>query len=100
MTIPEDDLSKVLSKVPFPDEGTDEKVAREILETVLNLMLNRHSYELSEAGYLKKNFSKDGGWKNGKPNKSLQLKFDLMDEAAEKLTKPIADKLREHRERL
>ena len=100
MTNPEDDLSKVLSKVPFPDKGTDEKVAREIIETVLNLMLNRHSYELSEAGYLKRKFSKDGGWKNGKPSKSLQLKFDLMDEAVEKLTKPIAEKLKEHREKL
>lgn len=85
-----------ITKIPIPSEGSEEALARSIIEMVLNFSLNRHVHELDDNGYLKSSkYYKDGGWKDGKPNKALQLKFDLMDEAVELYQPQIVEKLRE-----
>lgn len=96
-----DNVEILLSKIPYPSEGSDEAFARGIIEVVLNYMLNRQIHELSDQGYLNsKKYFKVGGWEADKPSKTLQLKYDLMDEAIEKFSQQIIDELVKHREKL
>lgn len=89
------DIEK-LTNTQFPPSGSDEELARSIVEMVLNYSLNRHAHKLEESGYLNNSkYSKEGGWANGKPNAALQLKFDLMDEAVEIFQPQIVEKLKE-----
>lgn len=81
----DDDISDLLTKVPWPETGTDEVFARGMIEMVLNATLNRYALALADAGFVKsRKFAKEGpGWLGGKPNKLLQVKFDIMDQAIE-----------------
>ncbi|WP_027710079.1 hypothetical protein [Zooshikella ganghwensis] len=85
-----------LTKIPFPPADTDEAFARSIIETILNYSLNRHIHMLDDGGYLKsKKYFKERGWLNNNPQKTLQLKFDLMDEAVRVFQPLILEKLHE-----
>ena len=82
------------ARIPFPPSGSDEEFVRSIIEMVLNYSLNRHAYKPQEGGFLKSNmYSKENGWNSSMPQKTLQLKFDLMDEAVEILQTQIVEKL-------
>jgi hypothetical protein len=60
-------------------------------------MLNRHIHELSRCGYLKdRKYEKEAGWYHENPQKALQLKFDLMDEAQERFTPYIIEVLQNY----
>lgn len=92
----EEDKSNMLSKIPFPEKGTDEAFARGLIEMVLNATLNRHVGALEEAGYKKpKKLASQAGWVDGKPSKLLQLKFDIMDEAIQIFSPEIVKELKE-----
>ncbi len=91
---PTREVKTLLSKIPCPPEGSDEALARNLIDMVLNCMLNRYIHVLDDNGYLKsRKHSREHGWKNGKPNKALQIKFDLMDEAIERFSRPIVEEL-------
>ncbi len=88
------DMTDKLTNIALPPSGSDEEFARSIIEMVLNYSLNRHAHKLDESGYLKSGkYSKEGGWDGDKPNKALQLKFDLVDEAVDIFQPQIVEKL-------
>lgn len=80
-----------LSRIPFPEKGTDEAFARGLIEMVLNATLNRYASGLRSLGYLTAN---DAGWVNGKPSELLQLKFDVMDEAVQIFAPQVIEELK------
>lgn len=90
------DMTNKLTKIAMPRSGSDEEFARSIIEMVLNYSLNRHAHKLDDSGFLKSGkYSKESGWDGDTPNKALQLKFDLMDEAVEIFQPQIVEKLRD-----
>ena len=92
------DYTEKLTKIPFTSSDSDEEFARSIIEMVLNYLLNRHGHKLKENGYLKsRKYSEECGWNGDKPQKALQLKFDLMDEAVEIFQPQIVEMLRERK---
>ena len=91
----EEDQDNLLTKIPYPEKGSDEAFARGLIEMVLNATLNRHVGALEDAGYKKpKRLKNQAGWIDGKPNELLQLKFDLIDEAVEIFSSGIVEELR------
>ncbi len=83
-----------LSKIPKAEPGTDLEFAHGIINSILNLMLNKHIHALDENGYLKtRKHSKEYGWNHAIPQKALQMKFDLMDEAIEIFAPQIVEEL-------
>ena len=94
----ENDIKNKLTKLPEPPEGSDEAIAYDLIATVLNQMLNRHVHELEKHGYLnKKKYHKEAGWLSSNPQKTLQIKFDLMDEAQEKFTPYFIEVLKNYK---
>lgn len=95
MTQGEDRFLQLLTEIPFPDKGTDEAFARGMIEMVLNATLNRYATALDKAGYIKsRRFAKEGGWIGDKPDRLLQIKFDLMDEAVKIFGPTIVSELK------
>lgn len=90
----EEDSGHKLSKIPFPEAGTDEAFARGLIEMVLNATLNRYLGALEDAGYKRPNSLKQAGWVDGKPSQLLQMKFDIMDEAIEIFSPEIVKELK------
>jgi rubrerythrin len=87
---PEDrgrDLRDCMTRNPAPEPGTPKAVAYGILDSVLNLMLNRHIHVLKDHGYLNSGkYDRDSGWDGEEPRKALKLKWELMDEAQDRFT--------------
>lgn len=70
------------------------KRAREIIQELLNLALNRHIHVLSDAGYLKsKKHQNDYGYEDGTPLPALELKHQLIEEMCRRFEPAIADYL-------
>lgn len=90
-----EDRSHLLSKIPYPEKGTDEAFARGMIEMVLSATLNRHLAALEKSGCkIPRKLKNQGGWINGKPGELLQLKLDIMDEAIEIFSPEIVEELK------
>ena len=83
-----------------PEPSSEKEIAHQIIEEILNHMLNRHIHELENNNFLnKKKFNKEARLLNNTPEKKLQIKRDLIDEAQEKFTSFILDKIKDQKKK-
>ena len=83
------------SDKPTPSESDRENEAREIIDSLLSFMLNRHVHKLSEYGYLDKTkYDRDYGYEEHCPKEALRMKLELIEEAKEKFRQPLSKKIR------
>jgi len=77
-----------------PCEG-GENEAREVIQSLLDFVLNRHVHKLAEHGYLiKEKYDKEYGYDGDAPKRALQLKKELIREAQLKFAKPLSKKFK------